>query len=341
MASVFLDYDQVAAINSINASGSDDADVDIDALFPVGSAIEIVFDDADFDGSGNLDTSNDVFIDIIITESNNNVITINNIKLDLAPEKIGDTYISTADAVTFTDSNNVDYDSQIIAVTQGTLTVGNGIIVPGNLNSDSDTVFNICFEGSTLIETKTGPKLARDLAVGEGIRTLSGATRNICWILREVVDLSKAEERHRPILFSADSIGVSKPTNPLILSSQHRILVGKSGQLIGRTLPVGLVAAKALTSLPKVRYMRGKKSIEWVNFAFGRHDVVKANGLWVESLYMGKETLKYLQRRGFTDYSSAFDRPRGVGESLNGPLAYPELRPGKVRRALSRELMMH
>lgn len=47
------------------------------------------------------------------------------------------------------------------------------------------------------------------------------------------------------------------------------------------------MAAKALTRLPRVRSMTGKKSVEYIHFAIDRHEVVIANGVRTESCYMG------------------------------------------------------
>ncbi len=335
MVSRVVYFNQIGLLDSINASGSDDAIVDISSLFPAGSSIEVVFDDADFDANGNLITNaGDIFIDLIITESNGNVITISDIKLDLAPERIGDTYVSTADAVTFTDSDGVFYDSQIIIVTSGTLSVGNNQIIPGNTNSDPDTNFNICFEGSTLIETEKGLKQARDIRAGDRVVVLDGCAAPVLWASCKPHSIDLMRQGQLPVLIKAGSLGSDLPVRDTMLSGQHRVLVGTLGQVSDRGLEEGIVAAKALTVLPKIRYARGKTKIEWCNFAFAKHELVKANGAWMESLLLGPEAMKTFSPEEIQELHVIFPEPGIADTALNGRPARKILKVRAVLRHL-------
>ncbi|MEL7116490.1 MAG: Hint domain-containing protein, partial [Pseudomonadota bacterium] len=69
---------------------------------------------------------------------------------------------------------------------------------------------------------------------------------------------------------------------------QHRFLMqGQTEVHAGETL----AAAKALTTLPKAREMKGKKQVAYIHFALDQHAVVFANGVPTESCYLGETRL--------------------------------------------------
>jgi hypothetical protein len=92
--------------------------------------------------------------------------------------------------------------------------------------------------------------------------------------------------------------------------------------------------AKALTSLPGIRFMRGKSRISYVHFACARHEVVIANGCLSESLLLGPMAMSGLsgaERRVLRDVFPACAARDG---HLNGPPARPCLTFGAVARRI-------
>ena len=95
--------------------------------------------------------------------------------------------------------------------------------------------------------------------------------------------------------------------------------------------------AKALTTLPGIRHMIGKRAITWIHFACDRHEVVRANGCWSESLLLGPMAQQSLTPRDRQALDAVLPNPIDP-DYLNGPPARPCLRVGAVmRRLLSRE----
>ncbi|MDJ0827811.1 MAG: Hint domain-containing protein [Rhodobacter sp.] len=123
------------------------------------------------------------------------------------------------------------------------------------------------------------------------------------------------------------------PNRDLVVSPQHRILIGGQKQLCEMFEREALAPAKGLTSLHGIRHMNGKRTVEWIHFACDRHEVVCANGCWSESLLLGKMAL----------CATALDEQRTIArlfggkphdDPLNGPPALDLLRVGEVRSLL-------
>uniref|UniRef100_UPI002492FDEA Hint domain-containing protein n=1 Tax=Litoreibacter halocynthiae TaxID=1242689 RepID=UPI002492FDEA len=73
----------------------------------------------------------------------------------------------------------------------------------------------------------------------------------------------------------------------LIVTGQHRILLGHVAQGAGLAPTEMLVPAKALIGqLRGVRFMRGRRFARWVHLALEHHQIITANGAYAESLLL-------------------------------------------------------
>ncbi len=198
--------------------------------------------------------------------------------------------------------------------------------------ASSETYQNIeCFTPGALIETPDGPRPVESLEVGELVQTADHGAQPIRWISRRRVEFSNGPEDAKPIQIKKSAFGTEWPTVDLIVSPQHRFIV--IDQISGN--PV-FVAAKALTVLPGVRLMKGKKHVEYIHLALDAHQVLFANGLQTESCYLGPVVLNDLgpaTRRHLKRIfpSVEFDPGRGYG-----PLARPAIRVQRARALLSK-----
>ena len=81
-----------------------------------------------------------------------------------------------------------------------------------------------------------------------------------------------------------------------------------------------------------------RKQITWVHFACDRHEIVRANGCWAESLLLGPMVLQMLpwgERKALREMfrlSAAID---DASVNLNGPPARPCLAVSKTRRVIA------
>ena len=192
-----------------------------------------------------------------------------------------------------------------------------------------------CFGPGTLIATPDGPRAVETLRVGDLVLTDDKGARPIRWISKREISLdTEGEESGRPVLIPANALGEGLPENDLVLSANHRVLLGGKGQFDGLLAGEALAPAKALTGLPQIRLKRGCRKITWHHFALDRHAVVRAEGMRVESLLLGEMVLQRLSEFEQFRLRKMFPgRPAEV--ALNGPPARPLLTYQQAEKLLS------
>lgn len=187
-----------------------------------------------------------------------------------------------------------------------------------------------CFAPGMMVDCPEGPRPVEDLAPGDEVLTLDNGPQPIIWasVRRQLYD--GADRAKGPILIRAGALG-GLPTEDLIVSPQHRLLIG-GVQGAGLSEQEVLAPAKAFLDLPKTRCMRGKRRATWHHFALERHEIVRVNGVWTETLLLGEMVLNGLTRRTRVGLAAKFPDPGPGG--LNGPPARPLLRCREAQRLL-------
>lgn len=182
-----------------------------------------------------------------------------------------------------------------------------------------------CYAPGTLIETPKGQRAIETLRPGDIVITADNGPQKIRWVRSKDHPLDGLETDERPVLIQAGALGPNLPNKDLIVSPQHRILVGAAGQLEALFNKPVFVPAKALTGLAGIRHMTGKSNITWVHFACDRHEIVRANGCHSETLLLGQMVVNGLrssERRGLEFMFGSIAHCDGA---LNGPAARPFL----------------
>jgi len=216
---------------------------------------------------------------------------------------------------------------------------GEGITFTGasadNSSFTSENTGVACYAPGKLIETPEGPCAVETVAVGDMVYTLDHGPQPVRWIHSGVHALEKVDIDAKPVLIAAGALGKGLPAQDLIVSAQHRLLVGGCGQLDGWFKTEAFAPAKSLTAIPGIRHMRGKQSIAWIHFACDHHEVVIANGCLSESLLLGPlvmNELPHIERKALANIFGPVSTPE---EALNGPPARECLKVGEVRRHLA------
>ena len=189
----------------------------------------------------------------------------------------------------------------------------------------------ICFTPGALIETPDGPRPVETLRIGDLVTTKDSGPEPIRWISRRVAIFSNDLEDAKPIQIKAGAFAPGFPQNDIVVSPQHRFVFHDRSD---RRVVEVFVAAKALTQLPGVRVMRGKKSVEYIHFALDRHEVVIADGVCTESCFMGPVVLEDIPKSQRARIklifpNIEFDPGRGYG-----PTARPALKVQNARKLL-------
>ena len=211
-----------------------------------------------------------------------------------------------------------------------------------NAQVAGDPVFTyadyVCYARGTLIDTPDGPRAVETLQPGDQVVTRDNGPQPVRWTRSSDHPLEHAGQEDRPVLIQSGALGNGLPAENLIVSSQHRLFVGGGSQLERIFTDESLAPAKSLTDLPGIRFMMGKKQITWVHFACDRHEIVRANGCWSESLLLGPMALEVLpddQRSALRAMFGADAAANDASAALNGPPARPCLTVTRTRRIVS------
>lgn len=210
-------------------------------------------------------------------------------------------------------------------------TTDNGVATIG-FNAGIFETDIVCFTRGTLIDCADGARPVETLRVGDLVRTLDRGLQPIRWIAsRRLGAELAAQPRLCPIRIRKGALGPGMPAADLLVSPQHRILVrsGIAQRMFGAAEV--LVAAKQLLELEGVEIAQ-TDSVEYVHFAFDRHEIVTANGAQSESLYPGPQALKSLGRAARDELFAIFPL---LQEAQEPPAAARELVSGRQGRKLA------
>lgn len=193
---------------------------------------------------------------------------------------------------------------------------------------------SVCFAAGTLIATPAGDVPVETIKSGDLVTTLDHGPQPVRWVHSDTCHLDGFALDAKPILIAAGSLGAGRPAADMIVSPQHRILLGGGGQLQQHFKTQVFAPAKSLTSLPGIRHLNGKQQITWVHFACDRHEVVFANGCLTETLLLGPMVLKSMSGPKRRVLRKIFGPPSQADAALNGQPARACLTVGAVRRQL-------
>lgn len=156
-----------------------------------------------------------------------------------------------------------------------------------NMNMSStrmDGDYVMCFAEGTKIRTPDGDVCVEDLKPNDLVTTLDNGAQPVRWIRGNPIVVTK---KTAPIRITAGALNPTTPSEDLIVSRQHRMLVKSrlAKRMFGATQV--LVTAAKLLHLQGVRELKARKTITYWHFLCDRHEVVFANGAPAETLYLG------------------------------------------------------
>lgn len=164
----------------------------------------------------------------------------------------------------------------------------------------------ICFTPDTRLATPQGQRQIRQLRAGDTILTRDNGPQQVLWAGHRRMSGARlyAMPQLRPIRFRANSMGLYRPDEDLLVSPQHRMLVkGAAAQALFNTDEV-LVAAEHLTNDLTITVDQSMREVTYVHILLERHNVVWANGLETESFHPSNTALEAIdpvQREGLLE----------------------------------------
>lgn len=174
--------------------------------------------------------------------------------------------------------------------------------------NQNDPFFVPCFAAGTMILTATGEKPIEMLQVGDLLQTADHGLRPIRWIGRATVsaDRIRSEPDLAPISIAASAMAPGLPQRPLRLSPQHRVLLRSS------------VAARMYGSdevLCPIKFAVKRAGVEadpqpgdtlYIHLLMDAHEVIFAEGLPCESLYLGPHASQALPDEAQAEIAALF-----------------------------------
>lgn len=154
-------------------------------------------------------------------------------------------------------------------------------------NQINFNVTPICFCDGVKIRMADGEDvLIEDLTVGDMVMTKEGTARPIRWLGKTSLDKARltAQREIRPIKIEAGALGNSEEMR---VSPNHCFLL--SGPLIEARFDEAeaLAPAKSLVNDKTITIDHSLEPINYYHIMLDTHDVIMANGIWSESLFLG------------------------------------------------------
>lgn len=139
----------------------------------------------------------------------------------------------------------------------------------------------------TMIDVLGGQKPVEALAVGDMVRTKDHGYQPIRWVAsRELTASDFANDTSlRPIRIQAGALGDAKPSQDLVVSQQHCVLLEdwRCELLFGEDEV--LAPAMALLNDSSIQVDHSDNAVTYYHFMFDTHEIVYSNGVETESFH--------------------------------------------------------
>ncbi|MEO0344137.1 MAG: Hint domain-containing protein [Pseudomonadota bacterium] len=194
------------------------------------------------------------------------------------------------------------------------------------VDNSSDLPYDLflpCFGRGTEILTPEGPVLVENLEAGDEVLLSDGRRKKVTWIGSRKVKLGKTSTHLRPVIVSKDAFGQNRPKKDLVLSQQHRVVVGGANADLLFGLQDVLAKAKHLIDLEGVAIDETCDEVEYWHVMFDCHELVVSNGLTSESFYVGSEIINRYDQELVQEILEIFPK---LEHGDFGPEALPTLR---------------
>ena len=150
-----------------------------------------------------------------------------------------------------------------------------------------------CFTPGTMIKTDSGDRAVEALVAGDLVLTRDNGYQPLQWTGQRKLTSAEltAQPKLHPVLIAAGALGSNLPTQDMMVSPQHRMLItGPRAEMMFGECEV-LIAAAHLVGQPGISRAH-PASVTYVHIMFAQHEIVLADGSWTESYQPGAQTLQ-------------------------------------------------
>lgn len=145
----------------------------------------------------------------------------------------------------------------------------------------------LCFAAETLIDTPNGPRPVDMLQAGDLVLTYDNGPKPVLWVGQSRLSgVALRRFSHlRPVRICAAALGTGAPTEDLLISPAHRVLLrGPRAQALFNQ-PEVLVAARDLVDGRAIRQDLALHGVGYVHLLLEEHQILFANGVPCESFH--------------------------------------------------------
>ena len=217
------------------------------------------------------------------------------------------------------DDGEIVQDTFEVEVSVFVFNPGGRLFVETETQEITINIEGVCFVMGTLIRAVQGYTPIEDLQPGDNVWTRDHGPQQIKWIESSAVrhGRMKRDPALQPVRISKGALGRGQPRDDIYVSQQHRILVcGPAVELLFGE-PEALVCAQDLCHWPGVDIVLPEDDIRYYHILLDQHEILDADGVPAESLFLGEEALYQLSSEALQELSSIFDedtpRPDGPG----------------------------
>jgi hypothetical protein len=175
-----------------------------------------------------------------------------------------------------------------------------------------------------------GWRVVEDLDPGDILCLHGGGRARLTWVGHAHLPAARValEPRLWPVRIARGAFGPTLPKRDLVVSPQHRLVVRSSMAhlLLGESEV--LLPALRLVGLPGVTQERPHVAVDYFHLALARHEILNAEGLPAESLYLGRGAREALGAAAWNELAALFPalshpraEPRPARPLAEGPSA--------------------
>ncbi len=157
----------------------------------------------------------------------------------------------------------------------------------------------LCFARGAMIACPDGPRAIENLQAGDLVLTMDNGAQPIRWIGRRTM---AAIGKFAPVRIRAGVLGAQET---LEVSPQHRILLQGAEVELQFACPQVFAAATHLVDGDGVSVREGGE-VEYFHLLFDEHQIVWANGVASESLFLGKTGMASLDDDSIAEIQTMF-----------------------------------
>lgn len=231
--------------------------------------------------------------------------------------RIGNNGIPGGPVYSVTESFTVTYNPRVDG--SGTTTDGGTHVVRMDIVGRRDPG-QPCFVRGTSIMTPKGPVAIEQLKAGDLVVTKDNSVQPICWIGSATAKAkgSRGLRRRAPIRIQAGALGAGIPQTDILVSPQHRMLIGNALTKLMFEQSEVLVPARHLVNGSTITVASDILEVEYFHMLFDTHQIVYAEGCPSESFHPGHQGVDAFAKETRAEILSLFPQ-LAIDEATYGP----------------------